>query len=396
MERRSRDPLPCTRPERVLRRTRGRRPPPVCWAVRTSRYRWPVRLRGPVRPATFRTLAWAALLTQIGIVVTGAAVRLTESGLGCTDWPGCTDDRFVPAWGFHHWVEFGNRLLTFVVTIAAMAAVTGARRRRPYRPALFRLSLGLVVGIVAQAAIGAVLVAYDLDPRLTNVHFLVSMLLIADAVVLLHVAAADGGLRRAATVGPASPPVPVPVVVRCLGLAVAVAVTVVVGTGTVVTGTGPHGGDARADRFGFELRHVARLHAVAMWVFVACLVGFALVVLGAGRSRPHAATAAGGPAPTDGRTEALTRLRPTVVGLLAVTAGQGVLGYLQYGLGVPAGLVALHVLGSTVVWSLAVALVLQLRSPSPVPLDGACPAGAAPTVPRADVRPASRPVLSER
>lgn len=353
-----------------------------------------MRLRGPVQPATFRTLAWAALVTQIGIVVTGAAVRLTESGLGCTDWPGCSADRFVPAWGFHHWVEFGNRLLTFVVTAAAAAAVIGARRRRPYRPLLFRLSLGLVAGIFAQAIIGAVLVRLDLDPRLTNLHFLVSMVLIADAVLLLHVAAADGGLTRRSTFGSrrGPGPAPLPTAVRRLGLLVAVTVTLVVLSGTIVTGTGPHGGDARADRFGFELTHVARIHAVAMWVFLASLLLLALVVLRAG---PDDEARPSGRSGDHDTAAAVARLRPNVVGLLAVTTAQAVLGYLQYGLGVPAGLVALHVLGSAVVWSMAVALVLKVRPPLLVP--GTTPGPLEPGDARATgVRPASRPVLSER
>ena len=90
----------------------------------------------PVTPTRFRRLAWWALAAQIGIVVTGAAVRLTGSGLGCTDWPGCTEDRLVPAWGFHHWVEFGNRLLTFAVVASALVAVVGARSRTPRRGGL--------------------------------------------------------------------------------------------------------------------------------------------------------------------------------------------------------------------------------------------------------------------
>jgi cytochrome c oxidase assembly protein subunit 15 len=320
-----------------------------------------------VLPARFRQLAWWALATQIGIVVTGAAVRLTGSGLGCTDWPGCRSDRFVPEWGFHHWVEFGNRLLTFVVSAAAGAAAIGAHWRRPRRRSLIGLSWGLVVGIVAQALIGAVLVIFELDPRLTVLHFIVSLLLIADAVLLLHIGSGDGARAGPSLFGRDGPAPGLALLDRALFAALALAVVAVVGSGTVVTGSGPHGGDERADRFGFLLRTVAQVHAATMWVFVAVLVLVAVRVL-----RPGAA--------------GLESLRPNVIGLLAVTAAQAVLGYLQYAMGVPAGLVALHVLGSALVWSFTVAAVLkaapwQPERARPVPVH---PAGAH-----------ARPVLSK-
>jgi heme a synthase len=322
-----------------------------------------------VGPATYRTIAWWAIAAQVGIVVTGAAVRLTGSGLGCTDWPGCSQDRLVPEWGFHHWVEFGNRLLTFAVTAAAVAAAVGARRRRPYRSDLFGLSLVLVGGVVAQALIGAVLVLLELDPRLTVLHFAVSVVLITAAVALVHRSAADGGLMGRSLVGLADHggTVSVPAGLRRQATALLGLLTVVVGTGTVVTGSGPHGGDERADRFDLALTTVTRVHAVAMWVFLALLVALALAVLRGGDEHP---------------------LRANVTALLGLTGGQAVVGYLQYALGVPAGLVALHVFGSTLVWSVTVALVLKAR-------DGSGP-GTAPVVPgRHDAAPEPRPVLSE-
>jgi len=292
-----------------------------------------------VSPARFRRLAWWALAAQIGIVVTGAAVRLTGSGLGCTDWPGCTEDRLVPEWGFHHWVEFGNRLLTFAVVGSALVALVGAWYRRPRRAGLVGLAGVLVGGVVAQALIGAVLVIFELDPRLTVLHFVTSMVLISAAVTLVHRSAGDGGLDRPSLVGTVATD-RVPDVARRLATATGLAAMVVVGTGTVVTGSGPHGGDERADRFGFALTSVTRIHSGAMWVFLGLLLA-TWVVVGRG----------GG-----------TRLRPNVLVLVALTAGQAVLGYVQYALGVPAGLVALHVFGSTLVWSSAVALVLSARA----------------------------------
>lgn len=315
--------------------------------------------RRSVGPARFRQIAWFALASQIGIVVTGAAVRLTRSGLGCTDWPGCTDDRFVPEWGFHHWVEFGNRLLIIVLAVAAAAAVVGARRRRPYRPGLQSLGWVLAGGIFAQAIIGAVLVKLELDPRLTVLHFVASVVLIVVAVLLVHRSAADGGLRGTSIIGLTAEQRPAawPGSIRATVAVLAVAVTVVIGTGTVVTGSGPHGGDARADRFGYDLSTVTRLHSGAMWVFLATLLALTALVL----RRPA----------QGGRGDAaVAALRPDVYALLALTAAQAVVGYLQYALGVPAGLVALHVFGSAVLWSVAVALVLKVAlgtAPAEVP-----------------------------
>src|SRR5688572_12185638 len=134
--------------------------------------------RAPVKMASYRKIALAAVAAQIMIVVTGAAVRLTGSGLGCTDWPGCSSDRFVPEWGFHHWVEFGNRLLIILLIASAVVATVAARRLRPARRDLVWLAAALIAGVFAQAIIGAVVVVLDLDPRLTLTHFLLSMVLI--------------------------------------------------------------------------------------------------------------------------------------------------------------------------------------------------------------------------
>jgi len=330
--------------------------------------------RRTVSPGAFRRIAWWALAAQIGIVVTGAAVRLTGSGLGCTDWPGCTEDRLVPEWGFHHWVEFGNRLLTFAVTAAAVLAVVGALRRVPRRRGLIVLGAVLVGGVVAQALIGAVLVIFELDPRLTVLHFVTSMVLISAGVVLVHRSAADGGLTRPSLVGghldsTGGAGERAGDTVRRLTALLTVAAAAVVGTGTVVTGSGPHGGDERADRFGFALTTIARVHSGAMWLFILVLAAVTVTVLRA-----------------DGPVSAL---RPNVHALLALTAGQGVIGYLQYALGVPAGLVAVHVLGSTLVWAATLALLLRAWSPS-----GADTGRAGEVVHPPGGR--SRPVLSDR
>jgi cytochrome c oxidase assembly protein subunit 15 len=302
----------------------------------------------------YRKIAAAAVAAQIMIVVTGAAVRLTGSGLGCTDWPGCSADRFVPAWGFHHWVEFGNRLLIFVLVVSGVVATVAARRLRPARRDLVWLSAALIAGVFAQAIIGAVVVVLDLDPRLTLAHFLVSMVLITDAAVLLHRSrppAPPADLAPAERFGPHGRPPdgdgsrgPAAEQGRrrlwLVARATVVAGGVVLATGTVVTGSGPHGGDDRAARFDLALRSVARVHSGAMWLFLAGLVA---TVVGARRVPV-------GPA-----------ARRPLYGLVAVTVGQAAIGYLQYALGVPAGLVAVHVLGASVMWALAVTCWLRMH-----------------------------------
>ncbi|MFN0029407.1 MAG: COX15/CtaA family protein [Acidimicrobiales bacterium] len=335
-----------------------------------------MRRNRAVTPQRFLPIAWLALATQVGIVVTGAAVRLTQSGLGCTDWPGCTEDRLVPAWGFHRWVEFGNRLVTFAVVAAALLAALASRRRRPYRPGLQWLSWGLVVGVFAQALVGGVLVLLELDPRLTVLHFVLSVVLVADGVALVHGAGED---RVSAPGTPALPaaalqaPTPDPAwrLMRTLAWVLSAAVVVVMGTGTVVTGSGPHGGDARADRFGFALTAVTRVHTGALWIFVGCLLVTAVVVLRRGELTGH--------------------LRGRVVTLIALVGAQATLGYVQYALGVPAALVALHVAGSMAVFGVTVSFLLAVVAPTGRSLT--------PAEPGQDGRRAmspDRPVLSAR
>lgn len=319
--------------------------------------------RPTVSPAVYRRLTAAALGLLVAIVVTGAGVRLTGSGLGCSDWPSCEQDRFVPEWSFQPWVEFGNRLITGVVSLAVAAAVLGALVRAPRRRDLVVLALGLVAGVVAQIILGALLVFAHLDPRFTMGHFLLSMVLVANAVWLHHRAGHDlagpGGPGSGAAARLVVPPR-----LRLLGAAVATAAGLVLVTGAVVTGSGPHGGDERADRFPFDMAAVTRLHATTAWALVLLVLVAALVLVRRGGLERAART---------------TRL------LLGCLLAQGTVGYVQYATGVPAGLVAVHVLGATLAWALAVRLLAELVDP-----------GLVPAAPRDGSGAAAVPVLSGR
>jgi cytochrome c oxidase assembly protein subunit 15 len=282
-----------------------------------------------VDPSTYRRITVAAAIALGTIVVTGAAVRLTGSGLGCTDWPNCSADRLIAPLEFHPMVEFLNRAFTGVVSVAVIAAVLGAYRRVPFRADLARWSWGLVAGVVAQIVWGGVTVMVDLHPAAVSGHFLISMALMWNAVVLAHRAA--------------RPEEPVPRRAdRSARLATGTALwgAAALVTGPAVTGAGPHAGDENARRFAWNLTTVARLHSMAMWVLVALLVATAATVA---RERGAGAT--------------FTAARVVLVAAVV----QGGVGYLQYATGVPPLLVGLHVAGATVVWSLVVHLAMVAR-----------------------------------
>lgn len=256
-------------------------------------------------------LAIANLLANIGIVVTGAAVRLTGSGLGCPTWPRCTEESYVAhgELGINGAIEFGNRLLTFAlaaVAILCFLAAVGARHRRATR-----LSLVIGLGIPLQALIGGVTVLTDLNPWVVAGHFMASMFIIMVCVALLdELRSPERGLA--------------PRPQRALAFATLGMGWVVLYLGTVVTGAGPHAGDAHARRNGLDPAAASQSHAFAVYVLVALTVVLLVVALRAG-----------------------DRWLALVTGLvLGIELLQGVLGWVQYLLDLPVGLVALHMLGA--------------------------------------------------
>jgi cytochrome c oxidase assembly protein subunit 15 len=271
-------------------------------------------------PVAYRRITLFVLLALAFIVVTGAAVRLTGSGLGCSDWPGCEQNQFVAPLEFNKQVEFINRLITGVVSIAVILAVLGSLVRVPRRRDLTWLSVGLVGGVVAQIILGAIVVKVELDPVSVIGHFLVSMVLVWNAVVLHERARHDGS--RGERVVPSG--------VAVIGRLMVATTFVVLVAGTVVTATGPHGGDENAERLSrFDIAEVVRSHAIAAWTLLALTV-VALAWL----------RRSGAPRDVDRRGAAL-------VGAILL---QGGIGYTQYFVGVPPLLVGLHVAGSIVVW----------------------------------------------
>jgi cytochrome c oxidase assembly protein subunit 15 len=299
-------------------------------------------------------LATWALLLLVAIVVTGGAVRLTGSGLGCSDWPTCEQDRVVPAWSFHPWVEFGNRLITGAVSAGVIAAVAGALLRVPRRRDLLWLALGLVAGVVAQILLGALLVWSHLDPGFTAGHYLLSAVLVANAAVLRVRARPEAEPWAEQAGWPA----------RRLAFGAVAACAAVLVAGTVVTGAGPHGGDDRAARLNLEIAAVTKVHSLLAWTLCAVLVALALAARRCG----------------DGR------LLSRVEFVLALVVAQGALGYLQFAMDIPAGLVAIHLGVAMVVWAALVDLATRLHEGGRAGLRRAA----------GESRPAGEPVLSAR
>lgn len=274
------------------------------------------------------------LILEIGIVVTGGLVRLTGSGLGCPTWPQCVPGSFIPIphqeQGFHKLIEFGNRTLTSVVGIAALLVIVAIWRSAPMRRSLRWISFLPLIGVMLQAILGGVTVLTGLNPAIVAAHFLASMVLVSlSAYLLYRVSEGDG--PPVAVVRPE---------IRLVAWVVAAVGALILVLGTVVTGSGPHSGDASTPRFGFDPRTISWLHADAVMLFAGLVVAVLLAVhLTADDSRP----------------------RQTWRAVLVVTVLQGLVGYLQYLTGLPEVLVMAHMLGASLLVVSLTYGVLSLR-----------------------------------
>jgi cytochrome c oxidase assembly protein subunit 15 len=301
-----------------------------------------------VRPAGERLvrLAAAAVISNIVIVFTGGFVRVTGSGLGCPTWPTCDGRTVVPRPGeeatWHTAVEFGNRLLTFVVLAIALAvAVEVYRHGRDMPPRLRQLAWALPAGVLAQALLGGVTVLTRLSPLIVAAHFLLSMVLIAISVALWQRAREHAGVARPVreedTVAD-----PVAAGLRWATTGLVVAASAVLVLGTLVTASGPHAGDPGTPRLGLDIRTIAMAHADAVWLLVGLTVALVAVTW---RHGPR-------------------ELRSAVRVLLVVELAQGTIGYTQYAIGIPPLLVAVHIVGAAVVWAAAAAVWVRARPPA--------------------------------
>lgn len=286
-----------------------------------------------VSPERYRRLTLLALVAIALIIVTGSAVRLTGSGLGCPDWPACTEDRFVADWEYHAMVEFVNRIVTGITSASVVLAVLGSLLRTPRRRDLVLLSLGLVAGVLGQIVLGGLTVLFHLAPQLVMGHFLLSMVLLANAVVLNHRAGEPDGVART-SVGRS-----VPKFAKALVVGTAVAVF----TGTIVTASGPHGGDEDVERLGFELPDVARIHGTTVVVVIALTL---LTLWWTQKERSP---------------QRIVRHGRAVLVALVIQAG---IGYTQYFTGVPALLVGFHIAGATLVWIAVLKFLLEQSKPA--------------------------------
>jgi cytochrome c oxidase assembly protein subunit 15 len=286
----------------------------------------------PVSASLVSRVTLANAVANAAIVVTGGAVRLTGSGLGCPTWPRCTDESFVatPELAGHGVIEFGNRLLTFALTAVAIATVVVVFRsvRRDLR-ALAAIGF---LGIPAQALLGGITVLTGLNPWTVAAHFLLSMVLVAVATILWLRSREPGVgqqlLRR-------------PFVLLVTGIAAATAVVLVIGT--VVTGSGPHSGDPEAGRTGFDPELVSQLHADVVFLLIGLTVAL-LVALYA--------------------IDSPARVRRAARDLLVIELAQGVIGYVQYFTDLPVALVLLHMLGAVLITAFTARLVWSVRGPA--------------------------------
>lgn len=268
-----------------------------------------------ISPKTFRIVTGVAFGSLCTIVVSGALVRLTGSGLGCSDWPQCNETKFVDVTSGHTFIEQANRLFTGVVSASVILAVLLAHLIRPKRRDLVRLAWSLVIGVLAQVIIGGIVVLTGLNPFANMAHFLVSMVLVACSYTLMRRA---GETHSTEYFRPGSSRLR-----ALMGLLFVASIAAIV-TGTVVTATGPHAGDEDAIRFGFALTSVARIHSVTIILTIGLIIFLAI---------------------KSARDSDYFAVREPLQTLLFASIAQAAVGYTQYFTGVPAALVAVHIVG---------------------------------------------------
>lgn len=280
-------------------------------------------LREPTSTSVERW-AWAAVVANTVIILTGGLVRLTGSGLGCPTWPRCTDESFVPhrELGLHGAIEFGNRMLTYVLIAVVVAVFVAIWRWSGTSRELRRLAGLIALGVPFQGVIGGITVLTDLNPWIVSLHLVLSLLLVAASVLLVV---------RVRGAAPASYPP------RGRGLVLATygVLWVVVYLGTIVTGSGPHAGDDEAPRNLLDPQTMSHVHAVSVYVLIALTVGCCLALRGTPAAR-------------------------LAIGLLVAELAQGTIGFVQYFTDLPIALVAVHLVGAAVLVAVGTRLLIEV------------------------------------
>jgi cytochrome c oxidase assembly protein subunit 15 len=286
-----------------------------------------------VTPRAFRRLTLLNLVLLGIIIVTGAAVRLSDSGLGCSEWPSCNPDDFISVDSSHEAIEQVNRGFSGAIGVPIGLALIFSYRRRPRRRDLVMLSWSMLLLFLGNAVLGGVSVLVKLAWVSVMGHFLLAIALVAVALVMHKRAGEPDGAR-------------VPLVGRPVLMtagAIYVLTLWVLIAGTLVTAAGPHGGDREAKRLSWQLPDLARIHAVSVDVLVALVVVFVVVLV---------------------RARAPRRVLVAASVMLAAMVAQGTLGYVQYAEGIPALLVGFHVAGAVSVFGAVQWMVLELRTPA--------------------------------
>lgn len=293
------------------------------------------------QPATVTRLvsaaAWTMLFAQSAIIVTGALVRLTGSGLGCPTWPMCTDESLVntPEMGIHGYIEFGNRLLGVALGLLGVAILVLLWRLRRTRPDLFWLTFWLTAVVPFQALLGGLTVRTQLNPWIVAAHFIPSAIAVGASAYLV---------RRTADSGRDPRPLGTPLL-RGLCWAIGGLMVVIVLLGVLVTGAGPHAGDVISARNGLDTVMISRLHAIPVWMLIGATVLARIL----------------------SARQGLSELSRALTVLLLVEAAQGAIGYFQYFTGLPIAAVALHLVGACLVIAATVAVVDACYRRAPLP-----------------------------
>jgi cytochrome c oxidase assembly protein subunit 15 len=290
---------------------------------------------GVIRPvqSSVERWAWAAVVANTVIILTGGLVRLTGSGLGCPTWPRCTDESFTPhrELGVHGVIEFGNRMLTYVLVAVVVATFVAVWRWSGTNRELRRLAGLIALGVPFQAVIGGISVLTDLNPWVVSLHLILSMSLVAISMLLVF--RVRGGTPLDVSAGR-----------RWLVIATYLALWLVVYLGTVVTGSGPHAGDAQAPRNGLDPHVMSHVHAFSVYLLVALTLACCVLLRD---------TAAG----------------PLSVLLLMTELAQGTIGFVQYFTDLPIALVAIHLVGAAALVAVGTRHLLAVTSRRPALAD---------------------------